>query len=156
MDKNSFTETLGWIFEHSPWVAERTWSKKPFASISDLHQVMKHIVNESTTEEKLALVRAHPVLATRQRMAEASVEEQSGAGLNQLSKEEFEDFQQLNQAYFDKFQFPFIMAVKGQNKDTIRAAMRERLQLSPEKELEEALQQIYKIARFRLEDLIIE
>ncbi|MDQ0176071.1 2-oxo-4-hydroxy-4-carboxy-5-ureidoimidazoline decarboxylase [Bacillus chungangensis] len=156
MDRKSFTEALGWIFEHSPWIAERAWAKRPFFRVSCLHHVMKSVVNEATMEKKLALLRAHPDLASRVQMANASIKEQSDASLDQLTEEEYEDFLTLNKAYTEKFGFPFIMAVRGQNKDSIRESIQERLQLSPETELLEALCQIYKIACFRLYDLINE
>lgn len=155
LDQPAFTEVLGWVFEHSPWVAERTWVKRPFQSVADLHQAMVETVKESTMEEKLALLRAHPDLAARVQMADASVKEQASAGLNQLTKEEHEEFLSLNNAYTSKFQFPFIMAVKGQTKETIRGNMKERVNNDPAEELQEALTQIYKIAFFRLEDFII-
>lgn len=156
MDRRSFTEALGWIFEHSPWIAERAWVKRPFFRISCLHHVMKSVVNEAAMEEKLALLRAHPDLASRVQMANASIKEQSEAGLDQLTEEEYEDFLTLNKAYTEKFGFPFIMAVRGHNKGSIRESIRKRLQLSPETELLEALCQIYKIACFRLHDLVNE
>jgi 2-oxo-4-hydroxy-4-carboxy-5-ureidoimidazoline decarboxylase len=154
LDREAFTEALGWVFEHSPWVAERTWGKRPFLSVADLHHVMKIAVNDSTLEQKLALLRAHPDLAGRVQMADASVKEQAGAGLDQLSKEEHEEFLSLNETYTTKFGFPFIMAVKGQNKESIRASLRERVNNAPFDELHEALEQIYKIAFFRLEDFV--
>lgn len=154
LDKKVFTDALGWVFEHSPWVAERAWFKRPFLTLTDLHHVMKNVVNEAALEEKLALLRAHPDLAGRVQMADASVKEQAGAGLNQLSKEEHQEFLSLNKTYTTKFAFPFIMAVKGQNKESIRASMKERVNNAPEDELKEALDQIYKIAFFRLEDFI--
>lgn len=156
MDRKSFTETLGWIFEHSPWIAERAWVKRPFFRVSCLYHEMKSVVNEAGMEEKLSLLRAHPDLASRVQMANASIKEQSEAGLNQLTEEEYEDFLTLNKAYTEKFGFPFIMAVRGHNKISIRKAIRERLQLSPETELLEALCQIFKIACFRLQDFINE
>ncbi|MCH6266849.1 MULTISPECIES: 2-oxo-4-hydroxy-4-carboxy-5-ureidoimidazoline decarboxylase [Neobacillus] len=155
LDQPAFTEVLGWVFEHSPWVAERTWVNRPFQSVADLHQALVDTVKESTMEEKLALLRAHPDLAARVQMADASVKEQASAGLNQLTKEEHEEFLSLNNAYTSKFQFPFIMAVKGQTKETIRGNMKERVNNDPPEELQEALTQIFKIAFFRLEDFII-
>ncbi|MFC7395230.1 factor-independent urate hydroxylase [Scopulibacillus cellulosilyticus] len=154
MDRESFTGALGWIFEHSPWVAERSWEKRPFSDVSDLHDAMVGVVDAASYEEKLALLRAHPDLAARVRMANASVKEQSGAGLDKLSKEESEDFLSLNKAYTEKFGFPFILAVRGHTKETIRQSMLKRLQLSPEAEFKEALEQIYKIAGFRLNDFL--
>lgn len=154
MDQTDFTEALGWIFEYSPWVAERVWVKRPFASISELHQTMVNEVNKAAFDEKLALLRAHPDLAARVKMAEASVKEQTGAGLDQLTKDEREEFLSLNKAYTTKFHFPFILAVRSHTKETILAKMKERLHHSQEAEFKEALEQIYEIAYFRLQDFI--
>lgn len=153
-DQKAFTEALGWVFEHSPWVAERAWFKRPFLTVNDIHHVMKNVVHESEIEEKLSLLRAHPDLASRVQMADASVKEQSDAGLDKLSKEEEEEFLSLNKTYTTRFGFPFIMAVKGQNKESIRASMKKRVNNSPDDEIKEALEQIYKIALFRLEGFI--
>ncbi|MDQ0199594.1 2-oxo-4-hydroxy-4-carboxy-5-ureidoimidazoline decarboxylase [Neobacillus ginsengisoli] len=154
LNQAEFTKALGWVFEHSPWVAERAWVKQPFLTVNDLHHVMKNVVEQSSIEEKLALLRAHPDLAGRVQMADASIKEQAGAGLDRLSKEEHEEFLSLNETYTRKFGFPFIMAVKGQNKESIRASLKERVNNSPDNELKESLNQIYKIAFFRLEDFI--
>ncbi|MCM2533041.1 2-oxo-4-hydroxy-4-carboxy-5-ureidoimidazoline decarboxylase [Neobacillus pocheonensis] len=154
LDQIAFTSALGWVFEHSPWVAEKAWLKRPFHSVSELHDKMKNVVNESSMKQKLGLLRAHPDLAARVQMADASVKEQSDAGLDQLSKKEHEEFLSLNETYLTKFAFPFIMAVKGQNKESIQASMKERVKNAPDDELREALEQIYKIAFFRLEDFI--
>lgn len=154
MDQTTFTVTLGWIFEHSPWVAERAWKNRPFSSLDALHQALQSVVEEATMAEKLNLLRAHPELAARVKMADASVREQAAAGLDQLTQNEYEDFTALNQAYSQRFGFPFIIAVRGKNKNEIQAALWKRLGAEPEAELENALQEIYKIARFRLEDVI--
>jgi 2-oxo-4-hydroxy-4-carboxy-5-ureidoimidazoline decarboxylase len=102
---------------------------------------------------KLALIRAHPELASRTRMAEASVKEQSGAGLDQCSAEEFAEFQRLNGAYNARFDFPFIVAVKGLSRADILAAFAARLANDPKTEFATAIAQIHRIAGFRLADL---
>jgi OHCU decarboxylase len=154
MDQALFTKELGWIFEHSPWVAERSWGCGPFLSVEQLHESMVNVVEHASSEEKLALLRAHPDLATRVQMADASVKEQAGAGLDSLTEEEYKEFLELNNSYKEKFNFPFILAVKGHNKESIKKSMETRLNLSPIAELEEALKQIYKIGQFRLKDFI--
>jgi 2-oxo-4-hydroxy-4-carboxy-5-ureidoimidazoline decarboxylase len=150
-----FVETLGWIFEASPWVAERAWTARPFASVHDLHQAMTAAVDAATADARLALLRAHPDLGARARMSDASVGEQQGAGLDRLTPAEFERLQRLNLAYRQKFGFPFLFAVKGSTKHDILAALERRLPDDAERELEEALRQVYRIAMFRLQDLFI-
>ncbi|MBO9129261.1 factor-independent urate hydroxylase [Bacillus sp. 165] len=153
MDQASFTKAVGWVFERSSWIAEQAWEKRPFSSLTDLHYKMKNIVQVSSLKEKLALLRAHPDLAARVPMANASIKEQNEAGLNQLSYEEYKEFIKLNKMYTQKFGFPFIMAVRGQTKETILITMRKRIGSTYEVEVEEALHQVYQIAGFRLDTL---
>jgi 2-oxo-4-hydroxy-4-carboxy-5-ureidoimidazoline decarboxylase len=149
-----FVEALGWIFESSPWVAERAWDARPFASIDHLHRAMTAVVDAATDEERLALLRAHPDLGARARMSDASVGEQRGAGLDRLTREELDRLQRLNVAYWEKFGFPFLFAVKGSTKHDVLAALERRLPAAREEECAEALRQVYRIAMFRLKDLL--
>lgn len=155
MTQSEFVEALGTIFESSPWVAKQAWLKRPFTDIDTLHQTMVDGVNNNSYEQQLMLIRAHPDLGTKAKMAEASVREQSGVGLDRLSSSEYERFQTLNQNYQDKFGFPFIIAVKNQTKESILEAFEQRLKNSVQLEQETALKQIAKIAKFRLEDTIL-
>ena len=154
LDDPAFVEQIGWVFEHSPWVAERACATRPFASVEMLHGAIARTMLEANESEQLALLRAHPDLGARARMSEASVSEQSGAGLDQLTSIEFEELHRLNSAYKQKFGFPFLYAVKGSTKHDILVALRERLPRDPAEEFEEALRQVSRIARFRLESLI--
>ena len=149
-----FVETLGSIFEDSPWVAERAWPARPFASVDDLHRAMTAAMDQATRDERLALLRAHPDLGTRARMSDASVGEQQGAGLHRLMPEEFDRLQRLNLAYREKFGFPFLFAVKGSTKHDVLAALERRLSAHPEDEFEEALRQVRRIAMFRLQEML--
>ena len=154
MNKEEFVQKVGWVFEHSPWVACAAWERIPFESRDTLLQTMIEIVQNAEESKQLALLRAHPDLGTRLQMTEVSQKEQAGAGLNQLSKEEFEEFVSLNQRYVQKFKFPFIMAVKGQTKESILAAMKQRVHNAYEEEYHIALDEVYKIAGFRLNDIL--
>jgi 2-oxo-4-hydroxy-4-carboxy-5-ureidoimidazoline decarboxylase len=151
MTIDRFLEVYGAIFEDSPWVAARAWERGPFASTDALHGAMVEEVERATSAEQLALLRAHPDLGARAKMTAASAGEQSAAGLDALSPNEFARLSDLNTAYRTKFGFPFILAVKGANKREIIAALEVRLLNSPEEEFREALRQVYRIARFRLE-----
>lgn len=153
MDRDTFVNTLGWIFEHSPWVAEQAFDSVPFASVAELHQTMVDIVKSASTEAHLTLLRAHPDLAGKLQMTEASVSEQKGAGLSELTPDEYAEFTSWNAAYTSKFGFPFILAVRGHNKHSILESMRSRIYNEPEAERGEALRQIGIITRFRLLDL---
>ena len=154
LDQTSFVAAIGWVFEHSPWVAERAFHSRPFANLDALHAAMTEQVERATFAESLALLKAHPDLGARARRSEASTAEQAGAGLDSLTLGEFEQLQSLNSAYRDRFGFPFLLAVKGSTKHDILRALQARMEATPEDECREALRQVYRIARFRLEDLI--
>jgi 2-oxo-4-hydroxy-4-carboxy-5-ureidoimidazoline decarboxylase len=153
-DRLRFVERVGWVFEHSPWVAERAWIKRPFTSLEQLHDAMAAEVDAASSEEQLSLLRAHPDLGTRAALSAASASEQAGAGLDELTQDEFERLRRLNSAYRDKFGFPFLYAVRGSTKHDILKALEARLRASRERETAEALDQVARIARFRLEELI--
>lgn len=157
---DAFMETYGGIYEHSPWIAESAWQAKSGTSIDSvdgLHAAMKQAVNDADRTAKLALVCAHPDLAgkaaQRGTLTEDSKSEQSGAGLDQCSADEFAEFQSLNGAYKEKFGFPFIIAVKGLDRTAILAAFRARLAHDRETEFETAITQIHRIALLRLSNL---
>ena len=154
MSEVDFTTKFGGIYEDSPWVADAVWPHAAELTTAEaMARAMAEAVNTASYERKLALIRAHPQLASRARMADASVKEQSGAGLDQCSPEEFAAFQRLNGAYNGRFGFPFIVAVKGMTRADILAAFEARLANDPETEFAQALRQIHRIARFRLDDL---
>jgi OHCU decarboxylase len=156
-DRDQFVRAVGWVFEHSPWIASRAWDLKPFASLDQLHATMTAEVDRATVEEQLALLRAHPDLGTRANvMSDASVDEQRGAGLDSIARDEFDHLQHLNTEYRRKFGFPFLLAVKGSTIDQILAALDQRLSAAPDVELVEALRQVSRIARFRLEESVVE
>lgn len=154
LGQDQFVETLGWVFEHSAWVAARAWRHRPFASFDELCAKMNGEVESASVEEQLGLLRAHPDLGTRAKVSAGSASEQAGAGLDQLTSDEYDRLAQLNTAYRDKFGFPFLYAVKGSNKFAILEALRARLGASYEQEFPEALRQVYQIGRFRLEDIL--
>ncbi len=158
LDQHDFTHTLADIFEHSPWVAERVWAKRPFASVDDLHAAMCLTLAAADDAAKLGLIRAHPKLAgkaaIRGELTAASTQEQTGAGLGQCSPEEFAEITALNDAYDLAFGFPFILAVRGHDRGSIIANMRARIANERDAEIAEALRQIERIAAFRLDDRI--
>ena len=150
-DRARFVGTLGWIFEDSPWVAERAWDQRPFSGIEQLHAAMVGVVNAAPRHEQLALLRAHPDLGARACMSEASAGEQAGAGLDHLAPTDLERLHRLNGAYREKFGYPFLFAVKGSTTRQILAALEERVSRSEEEEFSEALRQVARIAAFRLQ-----
>ena len=153
-DSTHFVAALGSIFEESPWAAERTWPHRPFASLEALYMAMTTAVSASSRDEQLALLRAHPDLGTRANMTTASATEQAGAGLDRLTPDEFERLRRLNAAYRAKFGFPFLLAVRGSTKHDVLASLEARLQATPDEEFAEAMRQVFRIAWFRLQDLV--
>lgn len=154
MSEADFVQALGPAFEDTPQIAAQVWPQRPFGSVADLHHKMVAIIQAMSPAEQLALINAHPDLGARISMAEASVAEQRNAGLDALSAEEYDRFQQLNQAYKDRFGFPFILAVAGHTKDSILSNFTQRLENSPQDEQATALREIETIARLRLESWI--
>lgn len=153
LDLDGFVHAVGWVFEHSPWVAERAWDQRPFDGVDGLHQTMITQVERAQPTEQLALLRAHPDLGTRARVSAASSEEQAGAGLDRLTADEFEQLTRLNADYRAQFGFPFLFAVKQSTKYDILQALERRSRSSPEDEFQEALRQVYRIAGFRLKEM---
>jgi OHCU decarboxylase len=151
-----FVDMYGGIYEHSPWVAEQA---EPVVGestdIEEIARVMADCVDNASKEQRLALIRAHPDLAGKAQIAGEltadSTTEQSSAGLDQCSPEEYLRFQDMNQAYHLRFGFPFVMAVRDSTRAQILEAFEQRLGNNREVEFEMALAEIHKIARLRLE-----
>lgn len=158
MPPEAFEAALSGIFEHSPWVAERAARRRPFGSIDALYAAMCEIVADAGAERQLALIDAHPELAGKAavqgQLTAESTREQSGAGLAHCSQEEFDTLQRLNDAYREKFGFPFILAVRGYDRAGVIANFEARLNNARSDELRTSLEQIYRIARFRIDDLV--
>ncbi|ALM54757.1 OHCU decarboxylase [Halomonas huangheensis] len=159
MDKATFVATYGDVFEHSPWVAEAAWElglTERHDNPVTLAEHMGQVLIDADKAQQMQVILAHPDLAGKAAAAgeltNDSTREQAGAGLDQCTQEELERFTRLNNAYKERFGFPFIMAVKGGNRHTILAAFEERLHHDADQERREAVAQINRIARFRLED----
>jgi OHCU decarboxylase len=157
--RDGFTAVVGPVFEHSPWIAEATWAKRPFTSVEQLHRELCATVNNSGETKQLALIRAHPDLLGRAALAgtltRESTGEQASAGLNDLSPAEVALFQKNNAAYQEKFGFPFVICARLNKKMAILAGFEWRLQNSHAQEMRAALAEIFKIAELRLRDLIV-
>ncbi len=156
-----FLEMLAGTYEHSPWIAERAVSHRPFRSPAHLKLAMINAVREADRGERLALIRAHPELAGKAMVAKTltaeSTNEQGKAGLSECTSEEFAKIQQLNADYNAKFGFPFILAVRGPrglglSRAEIIATFERRLENHPDFELAECLRNIHRIAEIRLND----
>jgi 2-oxo-4-hydroxy-4-carboxy-5-ureidoimidazoline decarboxylase len=159
LDQSSFLEAFGGIYEHSPWVAERAFAARPFASVTALAAAMSASVAKASEAEQLALLRAHPDLAGRAALdgtlTAASSSEQSRAGLDRLTQFELDRFTKSNAAYGERFGFPFIIAVKHWGKSHVLAAFDHRLTNTRDQELRTALGEVDKIAFLRLLDQVL-
>lgn len=155
--QDEFARIVGPVFEHSPWIAEAVWSKRPFASAEELHRSLCQTVADADEDKQLALIRAHPdlvgKLALAGQLTKESTNEQASAGLGHLTPEEVALFQTNNAAYKEKFGFPFIICARLNKKDAILNGFKLRLQNSREQEVQTALNEIFKIAELRLRDL---
>ena len=154
MDCTAFVAALGGLFEHSPWVAEAAWAKRPFASEDALHAAMMAAVREVPRVQQIAFLCAHPELAGKEAQAGTmtghSTHEQTGAGLDRLSHAEFVELQQLNAAYRERHGFPFVIMALGHTRAQIFEAVRTRTGNETPHEIEAALQQIASITRRRV------
>jgi OHCU decarboxylase len=158
MSRAVFIEAFGDIFEHSAWIAGKSFDAGLTTAqdtAEGLHAAMAHVLSEADRDQKLALIRAHPDLAGRLKLAELTDDsrgEQRSAGLDSLTEQERSRFLALNDAYRHKFGFPFIMAIKGRSKAEIMAAFEERLEHETDEEFDAAIVQIELIALLRLKD----
>ena len=155
LSKREFVKVFANIFENASWIAEKLYNQKPFNSFEELSSKMIDIFETSSKEKKLEILNAHPDLADKTKiglLTPDSKKEQNSAGLDQCTEDEFDEFKKLNDAY-KKFGFPFILAVKGKNKNEILNNFRKRVSSKPEIEFNEAIKQVKKIASLRLEDL---
>ena len=158
LQRDDFVRIVGPVFEHSPWIAERSWSKRPFTDLEHLHRALCETVNIASEAEHLVLIRAHPDLVGRAALAgtltRESTGEQASAGLGQLSPQEIQLFQNNNAAYREKFGFPFVICARLNKKEAILAGFELRLKNSMRQEIRAALEEIFQIAGLRLRDLI--
>ena len=158
MDREAFVQKFGGIFENSPWVAEKAWEKKPFASVDEMHAAMVAVARYAPASAQLTLLQSHPDLAGKEAqagtMTASSVAEQASAGLNALSHTEMTQISDLNAAYKKKFGFPFIIAVRMHTKEGILFEFNRRLQNDTQTEFANDLQNVYVITRLRLNKLL--
>ena len=161
LGRTDFLAAFGQVFEHSPWIAGRTWDSgldRRHDSPQGLHQAFRNVILAASRDEQMSLLRAHPELAAAEAQAEDltahSRNEQRGAALDRCRPDEFAEFQRLNEAYRQKFGFPFIVAVKGLDRRQILDRFRSRLQNTPETEFKEAVAQVIRIGYFRLEQIL--
>jgi len=153
LNKSDFISIFGNVFEKTEWIAERVFDYLPYKNFDNLLLKFFKIYNESNKESIIKILNSHPELVVEQKLTNDSKKEQKGAGLNECSKEEVEEFKKLNLNYKKKFGFPFIIAVKGKNKNDILSYFRTRIKNSFDEEFIEAKKQVGKIATFRFKEI---
>ncbi len=160
LNRHEFLKIFGGVYEHSQWIAEKIYDagiKADQNSANNLQSAMETIVNNAEKNQQLVLLRAHPdlagKLAVKGNLTAASTSEQANADLDNCTQEEFDEFQNLNEKYRNKFGFPFILAVRGYYRKEILKIFRNRLNNDVEREFREALQQVHRIASLRLHDI---
>ena len=154
LNKSDFLTIFGNVFEKSEWIAEKVFDLRPFKNFEDLFSKIIGIYENSDKKIILKILNSHPELAVEKKLTMNSKNEQKNANLNECTNDEYNEFKKLNIEYKKKFDFPFIIAVKGKNKDEILDYFRERIKNSLDEELLEAKKQVKKIATFRLEEII--
>ena len=158
MDRDEFVARFGGVFEESSWIAREAWEQRPFGSVDALHDAMVWVVEHAPRSARLELIRAHPDLAGKAAVAgaltPASTREQAAAGLDRLTRAQYERITGLTAAYRERFGFPFVVCAREHTADSIIAGAAERLDSDPEDEERIALSEIAKIARLRLDDLV--
>ena len=154
LNKSDFISIFGNVFEKTEWIAERVFDYLPYKNFDNLLLKFFKIYNESNKESIIKILNSHPELVVEQKLTNDSKKEQKGAGLNECSKEEVEEFKKLNLNYKKKFGFPFIIAVKGKSKNDILNYFRTRIKNSFDEEFIEAKKQVGEIATFRFKEII--
>ena len=154
LNKSEFLYTFGNVFEKTEWIAEKCYDSKPYNNVQELVNKMMEVFENSIKEKHLEILNSHPDLAVKIKLTKDSENEQANANLNQCTNEEFREFNKLNEMYKKKFGFPFIIAVKGKNKNEILNIFRQRITNNINLEFEEAKKQVKKIATFRLSEII--
>ena len=154
LNKSDFLTIFGNVFEKSEWISEIVFDLRPFKNFEDLFSKIIGIYENSDKKIILKILNSHPELAVEKKLTMNSKNEQKNANLNECTNDEYNEFKKLNIEYKKKFDFPFIIAVKGKNKDEILDYFRERIKNSLDEEFLEAKKQVKKIATFRLEEII--
>ena len=155
LPQSEFIKVFANIFENARWITEELYNQKPFDDFEELSSKILNIFGTSTKEKQLKILNAHPDLANKTKISlltPNSLKEQTDAGLDQCTEEEFNEFKKLNDAY-KKFGFPFILAAKGKTKMDVLNNFRKRISSDPEIEFDEAVKQVKQIASLRLKEL---
>ena len=156
LSQSEFIKVFANIFENASWIAEELYNQKPFDNFEELSSKILNIFETTTKEKQLKILKDHPDLADKTKISlltSDSLKEQTNAGLDQCTEEEFDEFKHLNEQYKKKFGFPFILAVKGKNKNEILDNFKKRISFDSTTEFDQAIKQVKQIASLRLKEL---
>jgi len=156
LSQSKFIKIFANIFENARWIAEELYNQKPFNYFEELSLKILNIFETTTKEKQLKILNAHTDLANKTKISiltPDSLKEQTSAGLDQCTEEEFDKFKHLNEQYKKKFGFPFVLAVIGKNKNEILDNFKKRISFDPTAELDQAIKQVKQIASLRLKEL---
>ena len=154
LSKSDFISIFGNVFEKTEWIAQKSYDSKPYKNFEELFSKMMEVFENSNKESHIKILNVHPDLTVEKKLTKDSKKEQKNASLNQCTEKEFLEFKKLNEEYKKKFGFPFIIAVKGKNKEEILNSFRQRITNNINLEFIEAKKQVKKIAIFRLSEII--
>ena len=156
LPQSEFIKIFANIFENSGWIAEELHNQKPFNDFEELSSKILAIFENATKDKQLKILNAHPDLANKTKISlltPNSLKEQASVGLDQCTEEEFDEFKHLNEQYKKKFSFPFILAVKGKNKNEILDNFKKRISFDLTTEFDQAIKQVKQIGSLRLKEV---
>jgi 2-oxo-4-hydroxy-4-carboxy-5-ureidoimidazoline decarboxylase len=160
LNQQEFTQALSPLFEGPPWIVAEAWHLRPFPTRKDLHNALCSVMYQAPLDKQIALLQSHPDLVGRAalegKLSSASTSEQAAAGLDRLSAEEIATFTRFNQAYQERFGFPFVICARENKKGSILAGFTTRLGNHRDQEIAQALREVEKICALRLQDLVRE
>jgi uric acid transporter len=156
LSDDEFVARFGPLFQGPPWIAAQVAGMRPFDGLYAMRHAFHSVLFDAPPERQRDLIGTYPDIAAKVALGQGSRRDQASAGLDRLTPQEYERFDALNEAYREKFGFPFVICVRENTKETILGAFERRLDNTPVQEQMAALVEIAKIANLRLDDLVEE
>ncbi len=150
--RDAFVAAYGGVYENSPWVAARAWETADpnRARAEHITAALRRAVDEAPAAARRELLRAYPELTAAVTLSAESKKEHAAAGLDHCTPAQQKKFRDLNRAYRKKFNFPFIIAVRGKSAGEILQTFTKRLGNTQAAEEKTALMEAHKIAALRM------
>ncbi|XP_028358870.1 putative 2-oxo-4-hydroxy-4-carboxy-5-ureidoimidazoline decarboxylase [Phyllostomus discolor] len=157
MDFREFVEVFGNVIERCPLIAAAVWSQSPFSDWEDLARHFSAFIDALPQSGQEGVLRCYPDLAGHElhqgTLTAESQREHSVAGLMSLGANEGLRLAELNSQYRARFGFPFVLAARLSDRETVFRELERRLHCPSALELRTALGEVKKIGRLRLADL---